>query len=61
MDLYPFKKYSTKVPADWVDFNGHMNTKHYGLVIYDAHIEFTKHLDLGEPLQVRQQLQQGTC
>ena len=48
MDLYPFKKYSTKVPADWVDFNGHMNTKHYGLVLYDAHIEFTEHLDLGE-------------
>ena len=25
-----------------------MNTKYYGLVIYDAHIDFTEHLDLGE-------------
>ncbi|ASP49760.1 thioesterase family protein [Cognaticolwellia beringensis] len=48
MEAYPFRKYSTKVPADWVDFNGHMNTKYYGLVIYDAHIDFTEHLDLGE-------------
>lgn len=46
--MYPFKKYTTIVPADWVDFNGHMNTKYYGLVIYDAHIAFTEHLDLGE-------------
>ncbi len=48
MNNYPFKKYATTVPADWVDFNGHMNTKYYGLVIYDAHIDFTEHLDLGE-------------
>lgn len=48
MRVYPFRKYSAKIPAEWVDFNGHMNTKYYGLVIYDAHIDFTEHLDLGE-------------
>lgn len=48
MSDYPFRSFSTKVPGEWVDFNGHMNTKYYGLVIYDAHIGFTEHLDLGE-------------
>ncbi|SEL52915.1 (3S)-malyl-CoA thioesterase [Colwellia chukchiensis] len=48
MSVYPFSKFASKIPADWVDFNGHMNTKYYGLVIYDAHIAFTEHLDLGE-------------
>ena len=48
MESYPYKKYSTKVPAAWVDFNGHMNTKHYGIVLYEAHVDFTEHLDLGE-------------
>ena len=48
MSLYPFKKYTATVPTQWVDFNGHMNTKYYGLVIYDAHIDFTEHMDLGE-------------
>ena len=45
MSLYPFKKYSATVPTQWVDFNGHMNTKYYGLVIYDAHIDFTEYVD----------------
>ena len=48
MGIYPFKQYSAKVPAGWDDFNSHMNTKHYGLVNYKAHISFTEHLDLGE-------------
>ena len=45
---YPFKKYEATIPGEWIDFNNHVNSKYYGLIAYDAHIMFIKHLELDE-------------
>ena len=36
------------VPPEWIDVNGHMNSTHYGLAVYDAHVNLTKELELGD-------------
>jgi acyl-CoA thioester hydrolase len=41
------------VPEQWIDINGHMNATHYGLVIYDAHVEFTRVIGLGDDYVAR--------
>jgi len=44
----PFIGLKTKVPKTWIDVNGHMNATHYGLAVYEAHVNFTEALGLGE-------------
>ncbi|NRB40820.1 MAG: thioesterase family protein [Pseudomonadales bacterium] len=44
----PFIALKTTVPKTWIDINGHMNATHYGLVVYDAHVNFTETIGLGE-------------
>ncbi len=43
------------VPERWIDINGHMNATHYVLVIYDAHVEFTRSIGLGDDYVARTQ------
>jgi acyl-CoA thioester hydrolase len=33
----PYSEHSLTAGADLIDINGHMNSTHYGLIIYDAH------------------------
>ena len=33
----PFQVYETVVPDAWIDLNDHMNARHYGDLIYQAH------------------------
>lgn len=35
------------VPKAWIDVNHHMNSTHYGLLIYDAHVAFSEEIGLG--------------
>lgn len=44
----PVSTLRVTVPTEWIDVNGHMNATHYGLVIYEAHVTFTRQLGLGE-------------
>ncbi|TXS95831.1 thioesterase [Parahaliea maris] len=44
----PFTGLKVVVPKEWIDVNGHMNATHYGLVVYDAHFNFTEAIGLGE-------------
>ncbi|MEM1145559.1 MAG: thioesterase family protein [Pseudomonadota bacterium] len=44
----PFISLRTIVPDDWIDINGHMNATHYGLAVYEAHVNFTEAIGLGE-------------
>jgi len=44
----PFIGLRTQVPPEWIDLNGHMNATHYGLAVYDAHVNFTEEIGLGE-------------
>ena len=44
----PFIGLKIVVPSEWIDVNGHMNAMHYGLVVYDAHYNFTEAIGLGE-------------
>lgn len=46
MDI-PFVALKTTVPQQWIDVNGHMNATHYGLAVYDAHVNFTEAIGLG--------------
>ena len=43
----PYIALKVKVPSDWIDINGHMNATHYGLIVYDAHFNFTEEIGLG--------------
>jgi acyl-CoA thioester hydrolase len=45
---YPCRTHRVRVPREWIDINGHMNSTHYGLVIYDAHARFTQMIGLGD-------------
>lgn len=38
----------TVVPREWIDVNEHMNATHFGLVVYDAHYNFTQQIGLGD-------------
>lgn len=44
----PFVSLRTTVPEQWIDINGHMNATHFGLIIYDAHVNITEAIGLGE-------------
>jgi acyl-CoA thioester hydrolase len=44
----PVRTLNIVVPPEWIDVNGHMNATHYGLVIYDAHFNFTREIGLGD-------------
>lgn len=44
----PFTGLRVVVPNEWIDVNGHMNSTHYGLTVYDAHFNFTEAIGLGE-------------
>lgn len=44
----PFIGLKVVVPKEWIDVNGHMNATHYGLIVYDAHFNFTEEIGLGE-------------
>jgi acyl-CoA thioester hydrolase len=44
----PFTGLRVVVPNEWIDVNGHMNSTHYGLAVYDAHFNFTEAIGLGE-------------
>lgn len=35
------------VPPEWIDVNHHMNSTHYGLMIYDNHVAFSEEIGLG--------------
>lgn len=44
----PFIGLKAIVPKEWIDVNGHMNSTHYGLAVYDSHFNFTESIGLGE-------------
>lgn len=44
----PITTLTTTVPESWIDINGHMNSTRYGLVIYEAHVEFTRIIGMGD-------------
>ena len=44
----PTTTLQTVVPCEWIDVNEHMNATRYGLVIYDAHYNFTQQIGLGD-------------
>lgn len=44
----PLRLLRTRVQPDWIDVNDHMNSRYYGLVIYDAHVLLTQYLGLGD-------------
>lgn len=45
---FPCTTLRTRVPPAWIDVNGHMNSTHYGLVIYDAHVVLTGLIGLAD-------------
>lgn len=51
----PCRTLETTVREEWLDLNGHMNSRRYGLVIYDAHAAFTELIGLGEDYMARTQ------
>jgi acyl-CoA thioester hydrolase len=51
----PYRSLRSTVPEEWIDVNGHMNARYYGLVIYDAHAAFTTRLGLGDDYVERTQ------
>lgn len=46
--MQPFIALQTIVPAEWIDINHHMNSTHYGLLIYQAHVLFSEEVGLGK-------------
>lgn len=44
----PIVTLNVTVPEIWIDINGHMNSTRYGLVIYDAHVELTRIIGMGD-------------
>ena len=44
----PFDRFSTVVPAEWIDYNGHMNVAYYLLAFDRATDVFFEDLGLGE-------------
>lgn len=44
----PFIGLKVVVPPEWIDINGHMNSTHYVLAVYAAHVNFTEEIGLGE-------------
>lgn len=44
----PLKGLCVVVPPDWIDVNGHTKASHYGLAVYDVHVNLTEAIGLGE-------------
>ncbi|WP_127782740.1 thioesterase family protein [Rhodococcus sp. X156] len=44
----PFRGFVGSVQPEWIDVNGHMNSRHYGLLIYESNAALTEHLGLGD-------------
>jgi len=42
----PFATYSSKVPSEWLDYNGHMHDASYGIALSDANEEVFASLGL---------------
>lgn len=60
MSKHPFITLNTTVPEQWIDYNGHMNTRHYADLIYDAHLAFTDTLQLAKEYTDRTQSSKAT-
>ena len=43
----PLELYANTVPADWIDYNGHMNVAYYVLAFDQATDEFFDYLGIG--------------
>lgn len=43
----PFREFSTAVKPEWIDANGHMSARHFSLVVFDAHWQFSDALGIG--------------
>lgn len=49
MDMQvPFIGLRVVVPPEWIDVNGHMNATRYGLAVYDAQVNLTEEIGMGE-------------
>ena len=44
----PYARYRTKVPEEWIDYNGHLNDAGYAIVLSEAHEVLLAHLGLSE-------------
>jgi acyl-CoA thioester hydrolase len=51
----PFEQYSSHVPPDWIDANGHMNIAYYGLLFDRGNYAACDALGLGEDYGARAQ------
>ncbi|CAB1367328.1 thioesterase family protein [Denitratisoma oestradiolicum] len=49
----PYVSYQVRVPAEWIDVNGHMNATRYHLVVYEAHYRYTQAIGLGDDYVAR--------
>lgn len=47
-EFVPFKASQLVVPSSWIDRNGHMNSRHYGEVVYKAHSDFQDAIGIDE-------------
>ena len=48
-----FSAYDTRVPPEWVDYNGHMHDASYAIALSDANEELFRTLDLSEDYRAR--------
>jgi acyl-CoA thioester hydrolase len=44
----PYARYRTKVPEEWIDYNGHLNDAGYAIVLSEANEVLLAHLGLSE-------------
>ena len=48
-----FSTYDVSVPAEWVDYNGHMHDASYAIAVSDANEELFRALDLSDGYRAR--------
>ena len=48
----PYERYRTKVPEEWIDYNGHLNDAGYAIVLSEANEVLLAHLGLSEAYRV---------
>jgi len=48
----PYARYRTKVPEEWIDYNGHLNDAGYAIVLSEANEVLLAHLGLSEAYRV---------
>jgi acyl-CoA thioester hydrolase len=44
----PYARYRTKVPEEWIDYNGHLNDAGYAILLSEANEVLLAHLGLSE-------------